>query len=116
MMPRQGEIYLALLEGPRRRPAIVISKDVVNAGKYVLAVFCTTARLAERLNAPSCVAFRAGEAGLTETCVAQAESLTVVSKDDLDLESGPLGTVSTAKLREVIKAIGYVLGADCELG
>ena len=86
-----------------------------NAGKYVLAVFCTTAQLAERVSVPNCVAFREGEAGLTKTCVAQAESLTMVSKDDIDLESGALGDIDVMKLRELIKSIGCVLGAFCEL-
>lgn len=34
--------------------------------------------------------------------------------DIFDLDAGPVGLLDEAALRNVIKAIGYVLSSDCE--
>jgi len=35
-------------------------------------------------------------------------------KSEIDLASGPIGELDEFAMREVIKAIGYVMASDCE--
>jgi mRNA-degrading endonuclease toxin of MazEF toxin-antitoxin module len=108
-----GEIYLADPAGGRR-PVVIVSREELNRGNYVVTVLFTTARLGVRSALPNCVPFRAGEFGLPQDCVAQCEAITFVDKSDLDLATGALGVLDNARLRDVIKAIGDVLDSDCE--
>jgi hypothetical protein len=66
------------------------------------------------MNLPNCVPFRAGEFGLTRACVAQCENMLALQIAQLDLTTGPLGTLDAVALRSVIKAIGHVIDSDCE--
>lgn len=63
---------------------------------------------------PHCVAFQAGEFGLTKDCVAQAEAITYVAASDLDLDAGAVGALDEVRLRDLIKAVGNMMGSDCE--
>jgi mRNA-degrading endonuclease toxin of MazEF toxin-antitoxin module len=63
---------------------------------------------------PNCVPFRAGQFGFTSDCVAQCENILSIEKSQLDLAAGPVGILDDGALREVIKAIGYVIESDCE--
>jgi mRNA-degrading endonuclease toxin of MazEF toxin-antitoxin module len=95
-----------------RRPAIMLSREELNRGNAVVAVLCTTAKFTARSALANCVPFRAGEFGLTKDCVAQGESVQPVERPFLD--PGPIGVLDDEKLREVIRAVGYVMAADCE--
>src|SRR5262249_59176056 len=108
-----GEIYWADL-AVGRRPIIVVSREDLNRGNYVVAVLCTTAHFAIRSTLPNCVPFRAGEFGLPQDCVAQGQAITFVDKHDIDTAAGVLGVLDAARLREVIHALGHVLDLDCE--
>ena len=108
-----GAIYMADTAGGVR-PAIVVSRPQLNRGKYVVAVLCTSTDFAARSKMANCVPFQAGEFGLTKDCVAQAESITFVPYADLHLDRGPLGILDETALRDVIRAIGNMLDADCE--
>lgn len=114
-MIQQGEIYMADFEEGGWHPVIVVSRETLNRGNYVLVVVCTSARFATRLNLPNCVPFQAGQFGFTKDCVAQCENLLLLHKTQLNLASEPMGVLDIANLHKVIKAIGYVLEADCEL-
>jgi mRNA-degrading endonuclease toxin of MazEF toxin-antitoxin module len=109
-----GEIYLADLEQAGPHPVIVISREDLNRGRYVLAVICTSARFAVRSKLPNCVAFHAGQFGFTTQCVAQCENILSIEKSEIDLASGPIGVLDEFAMREVIKATGYVMASDCE--
>lgn len=113
-MLRPGEIYEAVLNGAGRRRIIVVSREDLNRGRYLLAVPCTTARFAVRQHLPHCVPFRAGQFGFTQDCVAQCELLTPVLIVDIETDSGPLGVLDDITLRQVIKALGHVMDSDCE--
>jgi mRNA-degrading endonuclease toxin of MazEF toxin-antitoxin module len=108
-----GEIYWADL-AVGRRPIIVVSREDLNRGNYVVAVLCTTAQFAVRSTLPNCVPFQAGEFGFPQDCVAQCEAITFVDKQDIDSASGTLGALDDARMREVIHALGHVLDSDCE--
>jgi mRNA-degrading endonuclease toxin of MazEF toxin-antitoxin module len=113
-MIEPGEIYLADLDIAGKHPVIVVSREDLNRGNYALAVACTSARFAVRRTLPNCVPFQAGPFGFAADCVAQCENMLSIDKNQLDLAGGPLGKLDDAMMREVIKAIGYVLDSDCE--
>jgi mRNA-degrading endonuclease toxin of MazEF toxin-antitoxin module len=93
---------------------IVVSRENLNRGNYVLVVVCTSARFAVRMTLPNCVPFQVGTYGFTADCVAQCESMLSIDKNQLDLSAGPIGVLDNAALRDVIKSIGYVMESDCE--
>jgi len=93
---------------------IVVSREDLNRGRYALVVVCTSARFAVRSKLPNCVPFRAGEFGFTTDCVVQCENQLSIDKAQLDLTAGPIGILDDAALRDVIKAMGYVIDSDCE--
>ena len=108
-----GEIYWVDLE-PGRRPAIIVSREMLNRGGYVVAVLCTSAQYETRRSLANCVAFAAGEFGFSQNCVAQCEAITFVELNDVDLSEGKIGILDGEKFREIIKAIGFVIGSNCE--
>jgi mRNA-degrading endonuclease toxin of MazEF toxin-antitoxin module len=109
-----GEIYIADLPEAGSHPVIVVSREGLNRGRYALVVACTSARFGVRKELPNCVPFRAGQFGFKVDCVAQCENLLSIDRNQLDLAAGPLGILDERALRNVIKAIGYVIESDCE--
>ncbi len=109
-----GEIYVVDLPEAGPRPVIVVSRHELNRGRYALVVPCTSSRLGARRELPNCVPFRAGQFGFKIDCVAQCENLLSINRNQLDLASGPVGILDDRALRNVIKAIGYVMESDCE--
>ncbi len=114
MLPRPGEIYWAYSREGGRHPVVVVSREELNRGDYVIAVMVTSTKLETRWNLPNCVPFRAGQFGLPKNCVAQGETITYVPRCDLELETGPVGSLDPETTRDLIRAIGYVISADCE--
>src|SRR4051812_8693377 len=114
-MLKPGEVYMADFPGAGPHPVIVVSREDLNRGSYAVVVVCTSARFAVRSTLPNCVPFRAGQFGFTADCVAQCENILSVDKADLiDPAAGPVGVLDDLSLRDVIKAIGYVIESDCE--
>jgi mRNA-degrading endonuclease toxin of MazEF toxin-antitoxin module len=111
---RPGEIYMADFPEAGRHPVILVSREDLNRGHYILAVFCTSSRFAARSQLPNCVPYRAGQFGFTVDCVAQCENILSVEKSQLDIAAGPIGVLDATNLRNIIRAIGYVIEADCE--
>jgi mRNA-degrading endonuclease toxin of MazEF toxin-antitoxin module len=107
--PRRGYIYYVRLD--KRRPALVISPDVRNAGASdVLVVPCSTV-LSE---APTHVWLRKGEGGVTRVSVLKCEQITNLPKEDVD--TSPLGSVLLlTRLREVERAILRAIGVPVPL-
>ena len=60
---------------------------------------------------PHCVTFRAGEFGLSVNCVAQCESLFSIRREDLGEH---IGTLDEVHWRAIVKALGNMIGSDCE--
>src|SRR5438105_3336166 len=108
-----GEIYWADLDSGRR-PVVVVSRESLNRGRYVVAVLFTIANRALRSTLPNCVSFQAGEFGLPEACVAQCETVSFIESSRLDFTSGLIGALDAEKLREIVQALGYVFCAECE--
>jgi mRNA-degrading endonuclease toxin of MazEF toxin-antitoxin module len=109
-----GEVYIADFPEAGPHPVIVVSRETLNRGYYALVVVCTSSRFAVRSQLPSCVPFQSGQFGFTVNCVAQCENILSLDKRQLDMRAGPIGVLDENSLREVIKAIGYVIESDCE--
>ncbi len=113
-MIRPGEIHMADFAEAGPHPVIVLSREELNRGRYALVVVCTSSRFAVRSRLPNGVPFRAGDFGFVIDCVAQGENLLSIDVAQIDFSTGPLGKLDATVLREVIKAIGYVMDSDCE--
>jgi mRNA-degrading endonuclease toxin of MazEF toxin-antitoxin module len=112
-MINPGEIYWANTDAGVR-PVVVVSREELNRGNWVVAVLITSAKFSLRSALPNCVPFRAGEFGLDKDCVAQAETISYIAASDLDLERGIRGVLDAERRRSLIKAIGHVIDSDCE--
>jgi hypothetical protein len=44
----------------------------------------------------------------------QCENIVSIEKTQLDLSAGPEGVLDELAMRDLIKAIGYVMESDCE--
>jgi len=107
-----GEVYWAFFDKPR--PVVVVSREELNRGDYVVVLPLTTAQLALRRSLPSCVAIQGRVYGLKD-CVAQAEMITVLFRSDLiDPAEGPIATLADETMREIVRAVGFVMQAECE--
>jgi mRNA-degrading endonuclease toxin of MazEF toxin-antitoxin module len=113
LMITPGEIYVAGTDAGIR-PVVVVSREELNRGNWIVAVLITSARFSSRSSLPHCVPFRAGEFGLAKDCVAQAETISYIAIADLDLDQGVLGVLDEVRMRALIKAIGNVIASDCE--
>lgn len=112
MPPRPGEVYR--LHDEDRHLLVVVSREALNRGNYVIAVRATTKKLEKRSELPNCVPFRAGQFGFAQDCVVLAESITLFELLNVDLASGPVGHLSDEAMRDVVRAIGNVISAQCE--
>ena len=108
-----GEIYLANTDAGTR-PVVIVSREELNRGNWVVAVLITSAKFGLRSTLPHCVPFRTGECGLTKDCVAQAETISYIAVSDLDPDAGRIGVVDDPRMRALVKAIGHVIHSDCE--
>ena len=113
-MIRPGEIYMAEFGPAGPHPIIVVSREELNRGRYALAVVCTSARFTVRSKLSNCVPFQAGNFGFTVDCVAQCENILSIDQAQLDLATGPMGTLNEAAFQKIIKSIGYVIKSDCK--
>jgi mRNA-degrading endonuclease toxin of MazEF toxin-antitoxin module len=110
-MINPGEIYIADHKTATPHPVIVVSPKELNRGRYVVAGMITSSRFAIRSTLPNCLVLRAGEFGLTKDCVAPAETIAPYEMTDRDL-SVVIGRRDDMRLRDLLKAIGYVMGSD----
>jgi mRNA-degrading endonuclease toxin of MazEF toxin-antitoxin module len=112
-MIQPGEIYVADHQTATPHPVVVVSREGLDRGRYVIAVMITSTHFSVRSTLPNCVPLRAGEFGLTKDCVAQAETIAPYELTDLDLTT-VIGKLDDDRMRDLIKSIGYVIESDCE--
>lgn len=113
-MIRPGQIHWAGLPGAYPHPFVVTAKEPLNRGNGILGAPVTSADFERRSRFPNCVAIRAGQFGLTKDCVIQAENLTRLPLEYLNVDSGPIGELDDETFRALIRAIGVVLDSECE--
>ena len=109
---KPGEIYWADLEFAGRHRVIILSRELLNRGHTVLAVPCTSQSFAKRSKLANCVPFQSGRFGFTEPTIAQCENVQIIEKQLLDPD--PIDQNSDEALRDLIRALGYVVEAECE--
>jgi mRNA-degrading endonuclease toxin of MazEF toxin-antitoxin module len=110
----QGEIYLYSDPSIPPHPVLVVSREELNRGDRVVAAVITSTKFGVRSQLANCVVLRAGQFGITKDCVVQGESLFNAPLLHLDLATGPIGKLDDMTMRDVIKAVGYVMESDCE--
>lgn len=110
-MIHAGEIYTAEFEAMEPHPVVVISREELNRVRWVAALLITSKRFEERSRLPNCLAFRAGEFGLTVDCVAQAETVFSIRREEL---LDHIGTLDPERWRDLVRAVGNMMGAECE--
>ena len=113
-VPEPGELYWVHAGSERPRPYIVVSRRVLNRGDYVVVVPLTSSDLDRRWHLPNAVPFCAGQFNLPKDCVAQCEGITYVEKEALDLATGPFARLTEEVWRDLVRAIGNVICAECE--
>ena len=113
MSLEQGDLYFCHDERGTHR-ILIVSVEKLNRGSHAHTVLFTTKKLQLR-GEPNYVFFAAGEPGIDQDCVMQAESLERTPVRYLDIQHGILGRATDDKMEEVIAAIGYLLGAACYL-
>ena len=113
MKLNQGDIFFCHDERGTHR-VLIVSVEKFNRGSHVHTVIFTTKKLHLR-SQPNYVFFAAGEPGIDQDCVMQAESLERTPVRYLDFQQGLLGQASDDKLGDVIAAVGHIIGAACYL-
>ena len=112
--PEPGEIYYASPNGSGRHQVIIVSREELNRGQYVVVVPVTSRRFIRRSALTNCVPFTAGQFGFDVNCVAQAENITLLEQAWIDVDTGPLARLDAATMRSLVHAIGFVIDAECE--
>jgi mRNA-degrading endonuclease toxin of MazEF toxin-antitoxin module len=114
----QGEVYRYLptddlgpaREGEHGHRALIVFDEMFNRGGHIWTILLTT----KKNDFPplgSWVRFDASaEFGLTQTCIAQGESLT---RSPVRYLGDRLGRISDQKMSEIVEAIGHVMVASC---
>jgi mRNA-degrading endonuclease toxin of MazEF toxin-antitoxin module len=109
---QRGDVYYAPFGQGKPRPVVVISRDDLNRGDYVVVVPFTTQRLVQRGGLQWCVPFKAGESGLVQDCVAKTDEITFVATTDLDWKRGRVGRILAARMSEIVRAIRNMIRDD----
>ncbi len=113
-MIQPGEIYMADVPPGQQHRIVIVSREELNRGKYVVAALITSKKFAIRSTLANWVPLKAGQFSLHQDSVVQGESAGPIRVDRLELAGGPLAKLDDITFRDVIKAIGYVLDSDCE--
>lgn len=111
---KPGDLYFADLYDAGMRPVLIVSRETLNRGGYAVAVPLTSSHFERRSRLPNCVPLRAGQFGLSSDCNVQCEAILSVEKSQIDQSAGFIGHVDAETLRDVIRAIGHVIEAECE--
>lgn len=112
---RPGQIWWAhTANGLKQR--LIVSEERFNRGNYVTIVPITSKRVAERRALPNCVFLPSGQFCQTSDSVVQCEGIALVERTYLSIEDGMIAELDATTMREVIRAVGVVIGAECEPG
>jgi mRNA-degrading endonuclease toxin of MazEF toxin-antitoxin module len=74
----------------------------------------TSSHFERRSKLPNYVPLLAGRFGLTMNCVAQCEAILSVERSQIDAVAGPIGQIDESMMRDVVRAVGYVIESECE--
>ena len=111
---RRGDVYWVEFDGVGSepfgyRPAVVIQHDRYNRSKLrttIVAAITSNLRKAER---PGNVQLHKGEANLPRASVVNVTQIETVDRSRL---TDPIGTLSRARVNEIVNGLALVLGFD----
>jgi mRNA-degrading endonuclease toxin of MazEF toxin-antitoxin module len=103
-----GKIVLEV----KRRPIIIMSRDTLNGGHYVVAVPCYSQDIDHRMQYPQNVLLERGEGGLPKRCIARTDQITFVDKKFIDWRKDKIGRLPVSKMAEIVRAIRWVVRDD----
>jgi mRNA-degrading endonuclease toxin of MazEF toxin-antitoxin module len=109
MNPQRGEIYFLPFGDGKERPVVIVSRDILNTGDYVVVVPFTARKLDTRKGLQSCAFFERGEGGLKEDCVAKADEVTRIRKTEIDWTKSPMGRLRGEQMKRIVRAVRYVI-------
>ncbi len=105
----RGDVYQAVLDPTQgseqsgTRPAIIVSRDAINANSPVVIIVPTTDRANKARLYPSHVEINAGEGGLTLDSVALCEQVRAISKTRLNDYLGHLPRPRMAQINASLR-------------
>ena len=108
----QGDIFWVDLGEPSdsepgyRYPHVVVQNNLFNRSRINTVVVCALTSNLRRAEAPGNVLLHEGEANLPRQSVVNISQIVTVDKSQLDTK---IGTVSTARLREILDGINLLL-------
>jgi mRNA-degrading endonuclease toxin of MazEF toxin-antitoxin module len=73
-MIQPGEIYEADVPPGQRHRVVVVSREELNRGNYVVAALITSKKFAVRSVLPNCVPLKAGQFTMTQDSVVQGRA------------------------------------------
>jgi mRNA-degrading endonuclease toxin of MazEF toxin-antitoxin module len=112
MNPQRGEIYLVPFGQGKPRPVVIVSRDTLNGGDYLIVIPFTTQKLDERKGRQSCVFFNSGEGGLSQDCVAKADEIQRIFKTEIDWKTGRIGRFTPQQMDKIVRAVRFVIRDD----
>ena len=111
--PRRGEIWFVRMpSGPSdkgARPVVVVSLDARNQHPRASTVLVVPLSTSLR-GVGTHIRLEPGETGLPEACEAQAENISSVRKESLNLPRSPLRTISGTRLRQIAQCVVLAMG------
>jgi mRNA-degrading endonuclease toxin of MazEF toxin-antitoxin module len=113
-MIRPGEIYWADTPPGQRHQVVVVSREDLNRGTKIVTAVITSQKFAMRSRLANCVPLLKGQFGMSADSVVQGETVAPLDVNLIETAAGPTATLDDLTLRDVIKAIGFVMEADCE--
>jgi mRNA interferase MazF len=109
---KRGDVYQTDLnptvgsEQAGVRPAIIVSRDAINASSPVVVIVPLTSRSNKKVIYPSQVEMRMNEAGLTSDSVVLCEQVRAISRTKLKKH---LGHVTSQRMAEINAALKIAL-------
>jgi mRNA-degrading endonuclease toxin of MazEF toxin-antitoxin module len=104
--PKQGEIWWASFFEGGERPALVVSRNELNRGRFILVVPCTSSQVERRAVYRNHVLLPSGSGGLTSDTIAQTHLIQPIEVGYLERK---LGELDTEQLAEVLLAIAWTI-------
>jgi mRNA-degrading endonuclease toxin of MazEF toxin-antitoxin module len=100
-----GELVLEV----KSRPVIVVSRDTLNGGNYVVVVPCYSQDVDRRSAYQQNVVLERGDGGLPKRCIVRTDQITFVDKKYIDWRNGKIGRLVEAKMVPIVKAIRWMV-------
>jgi mRNA interferase MazF len=112
MVIRQGDVFWLSLGPPKgsapgyRHPHVVVQNNVFNRSRIQTVVMCAITSNLARAASPGNVRLGKGEANLSKASVVNISHVITVDRDEL---TEKIGTLSTARLQEILRGLHLLI-------